>query len=195
MHSLYYIQTQESQGNHLRLAGPKTESLARYSRILSPQEWLRLLRVSTITFRRQLWLLRWLIPVSLALVVVSYELIISRWTFQQWGFSNHLIVEISVFGTMGPLLAFVLLELLGKWIEEKETADLQSPLLAKANEKEQIGRQINDTTIQVLFGTSLLMSKIKVEGSNLPAETIRQIERTESALNESMELLRTHLLN
>jgi len=172
-----------------------TESPARYSRMLNPREWLLRLRPSLITFRRQLWLLRWLVPISLALVVIVYELIISRWTFQNWGFNNHLIVEIAVFGTVGPLLTFGLLELLGRWIQEKETADLQSRLLAKANEKEQKGRQINDTTIQVLFGTSLLMSTIKSEGSNLPVETIHQIEHTEAALKESIELLRTHLLS
>lgn len=172
-----------------------TETPARYSRFLSPADWLKRFKSSATTFRRQLRILKWLIPVGLALVVVTYELIISRWTFQSWGFNNHLIVEVSVFGTVGPLLTYVLLELLGRWIDEKETADWQSRLLAKANEKEQKVRQINDATIQVLFGTSLLMSTIKSEGSNLPDKTIHQIEHTEAALNESIELLRTQLLS
>lgn len=172
-----------------------TESPARHSRMLRQREWLRHLGPSLTTFRRQLGILKWLIPVGLALVVVAYELVISRWTFQNWGFNNHLIVEVSVFGTVGPLLTYMLLELLGRWIEEKETADWQSRLLAKANEKEQKSRQINDATIQVLFGTSLLMSTIKSDGSNLPDATIAQIEKTEKALNESIELLRTNLLS
>lgn len=147
------------------------------------------------TFRRQLRTFKWLIPLAMVLLVVAYELGPSRWTYEGLGFTYHLLAEIFVFGTVGPALAFILLELLGRWIEEKETADLQSRLLAKAGEKELEVRRLGDETIQVLFATSLLITSIKSDGSSLPEDTVAQIEITEKALNDSIKDLRLRLLS
>lgn len=146
-------------------------------------------------FRRQLQTLKWLIPSGLVILVILYEIGPSRWTYQGWGFNIHLLVEIILFGTVGPLLAFVLMELLGRWMDEKETADYQARLLTQASEKESKVRQLNDDTIQVLFATSLLMNTIKSDGSNLPPATISQIETTERELSKSIKQLRSHLLS
>jgi len=86
-------------------------------------------------FRRQLQTLKWLIPVGLVIVVVLYEIGPSRWTYQGWGFSIHLLVEIILFGTVGPLLAFVLLELLGRWIDEKRRLIIKLVYLHKPARK------------------------------------------------------------
>jgi hypothetical protein len=158
-------------------------------------EWFRSRLPKPNFFRRQLQILKWLIPIGLVILVVLYEIGPSRWTYQGWGFNIHLPVEIILFGTVGPLLAFVLLELLGRWIDEKETADYQARLLTQASKKELKVRQLNDDTIQVLFATSLLMNTIKSDGSNFPPTTISRIETTEQALNESIKQLRSHLLS
>jgi hypothetical protein len=147
------------------------------------------------TFRRQLRILKWLIPMSLVLLVLAYELGPSRWVYESWGFYYHLLAEILLFGTVGPLLAFVLLELIGRWIDEKETADLQSNLLEKAGEKELETRQLNDDTLQVLFATSLLITTIKSDSSGIPSNTVAQIEVTEQALDETIQRLRSHLVS
>jgi len=147
------------------------------------------------TFRRQLRILKWLIPTGLVLLVVAYELGPSRWIYDGFGFNYHLLVEIFLLGTVGPLLAFVLLELLGRWIDEKETADLQARLLANAGEKELKVRQLSDDTIQVLFATNLLITTIKSDGSKLPRNTVAQIEITEQALDEAIQRLRSHILS
>ena len=133
-------------------------------------------------------------PPGLILLVVLYEVGPSRWVYDSFGFTYHLVAEIFLFGTVGPVLAFVLLELLGRWLEEKETAELQSDLLAKANEKELEVRQVGDDTIQVLFATSLLITTFKSEQSDLPPNTVAQIEVTEQALQESIQRLRSQLL-
>lgn len=147
------------------------------------------------SFRRQLRILKWLIPIGLVMLVVAYELGPSRWTYQSLGFNYHLLAEIILFGTMGPLLAFVLLELLGRWIDEKETADLQTRLLAEAGDKELRVRQLNDDTLQVLFATSLLITAIESDGARLSSNTTTQIKITEQALDEVMQRLRSHLLS
>jgi signal transduction histidine kinase len=147
------------------------------------------------TFRRQLRLLQWLIPAGLVLLVVAYELGPSRWTYESLGFTYHLLVEIVVFGTVGPLLAFVLLDLLGRWIEDRETADLQARLLSVAGEKEHEVRELSDDTLQVLFATNLLVTQLKGHEAGLPPGTMEQLEVTGRALNESMEKLRGQLLS
>lgn len=65
------------------------------------------------------------------MLVVAHELGPSRWTYQGLGLDYHLLVEIFLFGTADSLLAFVLLELLGRWIDEKGKTDLQSRFLAE----------------------------------------------------------------
>ena len=140
-------------------------------------------------------LLKWLIPAGLILLVVFYEVGPSRWIYEGFGFRIHLVAEILLFGTVGPIVAFILLELLGRWIDEKETADFQAQLLAQANEKEQVVRQTSDDTLQVLFATSLLINTIKSDRFNLPSQTAKQIEITEQALNETIKRLHAQLMD
>ena len=149
----------------------------------------------TSSFRRNLGLIKWLIPLGLVIVVIAYEVGPSSWVNDSLGFTYHLVIEIFLFGTVGPLLAFLLLELLNRWIEEKETADFQANLLAEAKRKDLEVRQLNDDTLQVLFATTMLIAKIKSDGSDLPSNTVVQIEVTEEALNESIKHLRIHLLS
>lgn len=147
------------------------------------------------TLRRRLGLIKWLIPAGLMLLVIVYELGPARWLNDGLGFSYHLLAEIVLFGTLGPALAFVLLDLLGRWVDEKETADLQAKLLAEANEKEIIVRQVSDDTLQVLFATSLLIATMKSDHFDLPSDTTAQIEATEQELQEAIDRLRSHLLS
>ena len=156
-------------------------------------EWFRRRLPKPDSLRRRLRQLKWLIPIALVLLVLAYELGPARWTYQGLGFNYHLLLEIIVFGTVGPLLAYVMLVLLGRWIEEKDTADLQAHLLAQANEKQSEARQLNDNTVQVLFATSLLMTTIKSDGSDLSPATMAQIDTTERALKESLDQLVEHL--
>lgn len=172
-----------------------TNSSPRLTDKLNAGEQLRRRMPKVASSRRQLGLLKWFVPVGLVLLVVAYELGPSRWIYNSLGFTYHLLVEIMLFGTVGPLLAFVILELLGRWIAERETADLQAQLLAQASEKDQQVRQVGDDTLQILFATSLLITTIKSDQSGLPTTTAAQIEITEQALGEAIQRVRSQLLN
>jgi hypothetical protein len=145
--------------------------------------------------RRHIRFIKWLIPLGLVLAVAGYEIGPARWINESLGFSSHLAAEIILFGTVGPLLVYALLELHNRWLDEKETADVQADLLAKAQRREREIRQLSDNTLQVLFATAVLMATIKSDESGLPPNTIMQIEVTEKAVNDSIEHLRTHLLS
>lgn len=146
-------------------------------------------------FHRRLRLLKWIIPLALVVFVIFYETGPSHWVHEHMGFDTHLVLEIVVFGTIGPFLAVLTLELLDRWIGEKETVDLQANLLANARKKEEEVREVTDDAIQILFATSLLMTTLKAERPNLPPTTVSQIEITEQSLDEVIQRLRAQVLS
>jgi len=149
---------------------------------------------SKSNLHRKLRLMKWLIPLGMILLVIAYEVGPSRWIYNSLGFTYHLVVEILLFGTVGPLLVFLLLELLDRWLVEKETAAIQANLLARAKKKELEVSQIGDDTIQVLFAASLLLTNFKSDQSEPSIITASQIEATEQALHDAIQQLRSHLL-
>jgi hypothetical protein len=161
----------------------------RFHRNTPHRLWLRLADCC-----RQISRLRWLIPVSLVLLVIAYEVGPSRWVYDAWGFTYHLLVEILLFGTIGPVLVFLCLTLLERWLDEKETSDWQAQLLAKANDHVDRSRQLSDDTLQVLFAMGVLIARFKTDRSELPPDATIQIEATEQALDNAIERLRSHLM-
>ena len=75
---------------------------------------------------RRMAVLRWLLPIVFSLVAVSYQLLVARWVHDTFGASIHYGVEILFFGTAGPLLAFWVLTLIYRWLDEKESAENQA---------------------------------------------------------------------
>jgi hypothetical protein len=154
-------------------------------------------RWSVVSFadrRHRLHLLKWLIPASLVFLVVLYEFGPTRLVHDHLGFTYHALLDTAIFGTFGPILAFVLLTFHERWLEERETSDLQAQIVAKAREEAERGRQLNDNAVQVLFAAGTLIATLKTELPDLPSETAAQINITEQALDEAVQELRTHLL-
>jgi hypothetical protein len=145
-------------------------------------------------FLRHIGRLRWLIPLGLMLLVIGYEVGPARWIYVRWGFKLHLVAEILLFGTVGPALAYLCLALLERWLDEKDTSDLQAQLLTRANDHVNRGRQISDDALQALFATGVLIAHFKSRRSEFPPDTAIQIEVTEQALDNAIERLRSHLM-
>ncbi len=131
------------------------------------------------TFRSRLRLLRWLVPVSLAILVIAYEFGPARWIYNGLGFPYHLLADILVFGTIGPIVVFGLLDLLWRWLDERDTSDYQAQLLAQAREDADRSRQLTDDALQALFSVGTLLSMCKSDCPDLPPEKIADIETTE----------------
>ena len=142
---------------------------------------------------KRIRLLRWLIPLAIALLVLVYEIGPARWLYDDFGPSAHLIAEILFYGTTGPVLAFLLLDFLSKWLEEKETSDLQSQVLAEAREHEQISKSLSDDALQTLFAASIIIASLKTASSDLPSEATKKIDDTEQAIDLQIQKLRNHL--
>lgn len=146
-------------------------------------------------FRHRLRLLRWLVPILLILIVIIYEIGPSRWIYDVYGFEMHLLAEVLWFAAIGPALAFVLLDLLWRWLDERETSELQAVLLDEARQNAAMSRQLTDDALQATFATGVLIETLKSQETTLSSETIRQIEVAEAALKNANNQLRVHLLS
>lgn len=153
------------------------------------------LPLSWSVFRRRLVWLKWLGPAGLIVLVILYELGPSEWIRVGLGPGYHTLAEILVYGTIGPLLAFLFLEYLGRWLEERETSELQAMILAQARENARLSRELSDNTLQALFAISVLLDTAKTSGPELPPEVTEQLRAANTALDRAIRQLREHLLN
>ncbi len=146
-------------------------------------------------FRRRLPVLRWLIPILLLVVVAIYEMAQARLAQGAHGAEFHALVDTLIFGTVGPLLVYWLLDYLDRYLQEQETNDLQAYLVNQAQAGARLSRQLNDDAMQVLYSAGNLIESIKIYTDDLPPETREQIDATERALNQAIQNLRAHLMD
>jgi hypothetical protein len=145
--------------------------------------------------RRVVTRLRWLVPISLILLVVVYELLPASWIYSQYGFQRHLLMEILVFGSVGPALSFVLLDFFGRWLDERDTTDLQAEILKQAREDAKKGRKLADDAVQVMFAAGNIIDSLKAHQPNLPPEAVAQVAAIHRAMDKTVREIRTHLEN
>jgi signal transduction histidine kinase len=141
----------------------------------------------------RLRLLRWVLPLSTAALVIFYQLVVSHWIHYNWGEGYRSMLELLFYGTAGPVFAFLMLDIFARWMEEKETSELQSQVLAQTREHIDAGRQLNDQALQTLYATSIYLASLKRLNHDLPAEVKSQLEETERVLDIAMRDLRAHL--
>ncbi len=183
-----------------RVGLPMTNDLInrRTPKIKSPRTWLPdLIHKPELLEDVHSWLhnLKWTIPLALALLVAGYELLPAIWIHDTWGVGFHALLDMFLFGTIGPAIVYVLLNFLERWLEERETSDLQAQILQRAREDAHHSRQLNDDAVQVLFSASALIESLKANHSELPPDTLAHIEITEQALDKAIRELRAHLLD
>ena len=141
------------------------------------------------------WLhrLRWWIPGLLFLLVLVFEAGPSRWIYEGFGATAHLIAEVALYGTIGPILAFITLNFVDRWMEERETSELQARILAEARALSAANQQLSDDVLQGLFAVSILLAAI--HSTALAPETAQRLQEAEQTLDHSIRRLREHLLD
>jgi PAS domain S-box-containing protein len=78
------------------------------------------------TLKQRLTILRWALPVTIAILAMLIQLGPARLVHDYYGHAIHSWVEIVVYATAGPLLAFWALTRLGHWLDQKEQAEQQA---------------------------------------------------------------------
>lgn len=143
--------------------------------------------------RRRVRRLQWLISIGLFAFVLIYEVGISHWIGFQFGPSYQVLIDIVIYGIVGPVSAYVALHFLGRWLEERETSELQARLLRQARERAQASTDLSDDALQTLFAASVLISSLKSGNAELSTETKSDLTRTEEALKRAIKHIRDHL--
>jgi signal transduction histidine kinase len=150
--------------------------------------------LSQSTLRRRLGLLKWLAPGGLVLIVIGYELLISRTINESLGSTLHYALDILVYGAVGPVLTFWLLHFLSRWLDERETSELQATILAQARERARAHQELNDSTLQSLFAATLYLNAVEANLRDLPPEARAQLHAANQSLDRVIRELREHLL-
>jgi signal transduction histidine kinase len=142
--------------------------------------------------RRRIHRLMRVIPISLLLFVFVYEFSLSAWAESRLGAGYHLI-DLLIYGLVGPVSAYLVLHFLDRWLEERETSELQAQLLTQARQRAQTSAELSDTALQTLFAASILISSLKSGSTELLPETKIDLARTEESLNRAIQQIRDHL--
>jgi hypothetical protein len=143
--------------------------------------------------RQRVSRLQWLISIGLFAFVLIYEFGISRSIDTYLGSSYHVAIDIAIYGIVGPVSVYVALHFIGRWLEERETSELQARLLRQAREQAQASTTLSDDALQTLFAASILISSLKSGNADLSPETKSDLTRTEEALNRAIQHIRDHL--
>lgn len=142
--------------------------------------------------RHKLRLIQWLAPVGMALLVILYEIGPANTIHKLLGSQPHFLAEILFYGTLGPALVFLAFELLGRWLEERETRELQAVALAQAWEHARVSHEVTDDALQALFAASVILSSLETRVPDLPPDVITQLRETNRALTPIMQQLYAH---
>ncbi len=73
----------------------------------------------------RLRLLQWLLPVGIAFMVAAYQIGPARYVHEHMGMWPHFVLEISFYGTTGPIGIWFMLRVIRRWLEQKEEAEAQ----------------------------------------------------------------------
>ena len=152
------------------------------------------IKSSVAVLRQCLRVLRWLLPVLMIVFVMLYELGPGQWLMDRFGPWAHTAGEVIVFGTAGPLLTFIFLEFFGRWLDERDTSDLQARLMAEARADVNHSRAMVDDAVQAIFSASALLMALQVEAERQGVDTgAIPVAETQRALDNIVDDLRAHL--
>jgi len=139
--------------------------------------------------RQRVARLRWLAPAGLLLLVIINELGLARWVEARLGNAASVSLNILIYGSVGPVLAYLLLTVVSRWLEERETSEAQAEALHRARALAEHNHGLTDDALQTLFATSLMLDTLARELPNLSAEAAAQYREAEQAVNRAIEQL------
>lgn len=143
-------------------------------------------------------LLRWVLPITIFVVVVGYQLFLFRWVHDEVGFVQHSALEIAVYGVIGPIVLFLALNWVAQGLKQKEEAERlfheREHFLANITDNAAEAILSLDTNFVVRFWNqgarrifgyeSTQMLGQNIEKLFLPQQRSSEIEELKNTLNE-----------
>ena len=139
--------------------------------------------------RQRVERLRWLAPAGLLLLVIVNELGLARWVEARLGNAASVTLNVVIYGCVGPVLTYLLLTVIGRWLEERETSDAQAEALHRARALAQLNHDLTDDALQTLFATSLMLDTLARDLPDLSSEAAARYRDAEQAVNRAIEQL------
>src|SRR5690348_17228206 len=125
--------------------------------------------------------LRWQVPAALVVLVILNELGLAPWVAGRFGSAASSTLEILIYGSVGPCLAYLLLTLTSRWLEERETRAVQAWALGQAHAQVQRSHDLTDDVLQTLFATSLALNDLAEGLPDATPETAARFHEAEQA--------------
>lgn len=82
--------------------------------------------LASYTLKQRIAILRWALPVTLTIITILYQLWSAHLAHNYYDDTIHFAVEFLFYATVGPLLIFLALTRLARWLEEKEQVEKQA---------------------------------------------------------------------
>ena len=142
---------------------------------------------------KRIRLIRVLLPLLVILLVSVYVFGPARWIHNALGLEYHLMAELVIFGSLGPLFAFIMLDLIARWMEERQTSDLQAKVLEETRLEVYQNRLLSDDALQAIFAASIQLDSLRKHSPDLSTESCRALEEANRALYRAIKPLRSHL--
>jgi hypothetical protein len=137
--------------------------------------------------------LRVAMPIIVVALVALYLFGPARWIHSSLGLEYHMLVELIFFGSLGPAVVFLLLDLLARWIEERQTSELQARFLEEARADIQRTRLQSDNALQSVFAASMQLASLRKQLPDMPQEANQALEEVNFALQRAVNPLRCNL--
>jgi signal transduction histidine kinase len=149
--------------------------------------------LSFYTLYKRIRFLRVALPITVIALVAVYLLGPARWIHNSLGLEYHMLVELIFFGSLGPLVAFLVLDLLSRWIEERQTSELQARVLEEARADAHRTRLLSDNALQAIFAASIQLASLRKQTPDLPPEASQALDEANHALQRAVHPLRSYL--
>ena len=79
----------------------------------------------TANLTDRLRVLQWVMPGAITLLAALYQLGPARYIHDRFGDWSHYALEVLFYGTTGPIVMWLILRLVRKWVEQKEQAEAE----------------------------------------------------------------------
>ena len=137
--------------------------------------------------------LRVALPLAVVVLVSLYVFGPARWIHSSLGLEYHLMAELAVFGSLGPLFVFLMLDLIARWMEERETSELQAQVLEETRREVHQNRILSDHALQAIFAASVQLASLRKQAPNLPPDASQALDEANHALSRAVKPLRNYL--
>jgi signal transduction histidine kinase len=142
---------------------------------------------------KRIRILRVVLPLAVVVLVSLYVFGPARWIHSSLGLEYHLMAEMAVFGSLGPMFVFLVLDLIARWMEERETSELQARVLEEARLEAEHNRLLTDNALQAMFAASMQLASLRKQIPDLPPEANKALDEANHALGRAVRPLRSYL--